>query len=107
MLCRMAFQLSGKVVTLQLDNNIAKAYLCNPGGKVSLSLQTCLLHIKSCQQAWHHFNSSIHSFSSQCGSLLSFMGKVGARVAPSLPIPGSLSAMESTGGGSVGFLIYQ
>ena len=35
MLCRMAFCLSGKVVALHLDNNTAKAYLCNQGGTVS------------------------------------------------------------------------
>ena len=29
MLCRVAFCLSGKVVTLHLDNSIAKGYLCN------------------------------------------------------------------------------
>ena len=34
MLCRMAFSLSGKVGCLALDNNIAKAYLCNEGGTV-------------------------------------------------------------------------
>ena len=35
MLHRMAFQLSGKVVALHLDNSTAKAYLCNQGGTVS------------------------------------------------------------------------
>ena len=34
-LCRMAFCLSGKVVTLHLDNSTAKAYLCNQGNTVS------------------------------------------------------------------------
>ena len=40
---RMAFLLSGKVVALPLDNNTAKAYLCNQGGTVSpfLSRLTC------------------------------------------------------------------
>ena len=33
MLHRMAFQMSGKVVALQLDNSTAKAYLCNQDGK--------------------------------------------------------------------------
>ena len=32
MLCKMVFQLSGKVVVLHLDNFIAKVYLCNQGG---------------------------------------------------------------------------
>ena len=31
----MAFGLSGKVVALHLDNNTAKAYLCNQDGTVS------------------------------------------------------------------------
>ena len=35
MLHQMAFCLSGKVVSLHLDNNTAKAYLCNQGGTVS------------------------------------------------------------------------
>ena len=35
MLHRMAFNLSGKVVALHLDNSTAKAYLCNQGGTVS------------------------------------------------------------------------
>ena len=35
MLCRMAFCLSGKVVSLHLDNSTTKAYLCNQGGTVS------------------------------------------------------------------------
>ena len=34
MLCRMAFNLSGEVVALHLDNSTAKAYLCNQGGTV-------------------------------------------------------------------------
>ena len=32
---RMAFHLCGKVVALHLNNNMAKAYLCNQGGTVS------------------------------------------------------------------------
>ena len=35
MLCGMAFHLSGKVAALHLDNNTARAYLCNQGGTVS------------------------------------------------------------------------
>ena len=35
MLHRMAFWLSGKMVSLQLDNSAVKAYLCNQGGTVS------------------------------------------------------------------------
>ena len=35
MLPGMAFHLSGKVVALHLDNNTAKAYLCNQSGTVS------------------------------------------------------------------------
>ena len=36
MLHRMAFWLCGKVVSLQLSNSAAKAYLCNKGGIFSL-----------------------------------------------------------------------
>ena len=36
MLYRMAFHLSGKEVSLHLDNSIAKAYLSSQGGTVSL-----------------------------------------------------------------------
>ena len=44
MLRRMAFRLSGKVVALHLDNNTAKACLCNQGGTVSpFSFQAGLL----------------------------------------------------------------
>ena len=35
MLHRMAFQLSGKVVALHLDNCTANAYLCHQGGTIS------------------------------------------------------------------------
>ena len=38
MLCRMAFQLSGKMVALQLDDITTKAYLCNQCGTVFLFL---------------------------------------------------------------------
>ena len=47
MLCRMAFQLSGKVDGLQLDNSTAKAYLCNQDGTVFLFLSTLACHILS------------------------------------------------------------
>ena len=53
-------------------------------------------------------NSSIHSYPSQCGSQLSFMGKVGPRVAcSSSHSPSSFPDLGSTGGGFVGFLICQ
>ena len=35
MLHKVTFWLSGKVVALHLDNNTAKAYLCNQGGTAS------------------------------------------------------------------------
>ena len=47
MLCRMAFCLSGKVVTLHLDNSTAKAYLCNQGGTVSPFLSRLACQILS------------------------------------------------------------
>ena len=44
-LCGMAFQLFGKVVVLQLDNNTIKAYLCKQVGTVlySLSIHACCI----------------------------------------------------------------
>ena len=47
MLHRMAFCLSGKVVALHLDNNTAKAYLCNEGGTVSPFLSRLACQILS------------------------------------------------------------
>ena len=38
MLCKMAFQLFCKGVALHLDNSTAKAFLCNQGGTLSLSI---------------------------------------------------------------------
>ena len=47
MLCRMAFNLSCKVVALHLDNSTAKAYLCNQGGTVSPFLSRLACQILS------------------------------------------------------------
>ena len=47
MLHRMAFCLCGKVVALNLDNSIAKAYLCNQGGTVSPFLSRLACQILS------------------------------------------------------------
>ena len=47
MLHRMLFCLSGKVVTLLLDNSTSKAYLCNEGGTVSPSLPRLACQILS------------------------------------------------------------
>ena len=47
MSCRMPFQLSGKLVALQLDNSTAKAYVCNEGGTVFLFLSIFVCHILS------------------------------------------------------------
>ena len=47
MLCRMAIYLSGKVVTLHLDNSSAKAYLCNQGGTLSPFLSRLACQILS------------------------------------------------------------
>ena len=47
MLLRMAFCLSGKVVALNLDNSIAKAYLHNHGGTVSPFLSRLACQILS------------------------------------------------------------
>ena len=62
MLCRMTFHSFGKVVTLNLDNNTAKAYLCNQYVTVCLSLQSSLPYIESIQQAWYYSYSNIHTF---------------------------------------------
>ena len=42
---RMAFQLSGKLVALQLDNSTPKTYLYKQGGTVSLFLSTLAFYI--------------------------------------------------------------
>ena len=68
MLCRMAFQLSGKEVTMHLDNNTAKAYLCNQCSTVSPFLSRLACQILSLtQQAQYYSYSSIYFHPSQCG----------------------------------------
>ena len=47
LLSRMAFHLSGKVVSLHLDNSTDKAYLCNQGGTVSTFLSRLAYQILS------------------------------------------------------------
>ena len=44
-MCRLAFQLSGKVVALQLDNSTVKVFLCVQGDTVSLFLSRPNCHI--------------------------------------------------------------
>ena len=44
-LCKMAFQLSSKVVDLHLDNSTAKAFLCHQGGRASLFLYRLACYI--------------------------------------------------------------
>ena len=45
LLCEMAFCLIGKVVALHLDNNMAKASLCNQSGTASTFLYRLACHI--------------------------------------------------------------
>ena len=45
--CKMVIWLSRKVVSLHLDNSIAKAYLCNQGSTASLFLLKLACHILS------------------------------------------------------------
>ena len=45
MLYRMAFLLSGKVVSFHLDNSTAKTHLCNHGGRTSVFLSRPACHI--------------------------------------------------------------
>ena len=47
MLCRMAFWLSCKLVTLHLDNDTAKANFCNQGGTLSPFLSRLVCQILS------------------------------------------------------------
>ena len=47
MLHRIAFQLSGKVVALYLDNSAAKVHLCKQGGTVSPFLSRLACQILS------------------------------------------------------------
>ena len=47
-LCKMAYGLSGKVVSLHLDKSTTKAYICNCGGTASLFLSrlaSCILNL--------------------------------------------------------------
>ena len=86
MLCRMAFQLLGKVVALQPENSTTKAYLCNQGGTVLLFL------------------------SRPACDILKVANLHGITLIPAyLPMhsPGSFLTLGSTRGGSVGFLMYQ
>ena len=52
MLHRMAFWLSGMVVALHLDNNTAKAYLCNQGGTMTPFLSRLACQILSLTKKW-------------------------------------------------------
>ena len=45
MLCKMVFQLSGKVVALYSDKSTAKSYLCNQGGTSFLFVYGLACHI--------------------------------------------------------------
>ena len=74
MLCRMAFHLSGKLVALHLHVCTFKANICNHNSIVLLFLYR-LPHIEFGQQAWYNSHSSIHTYSTQCGSQLSITGK--------------------------------
>ena len=74
MLCRLAFQFSNKVVTLELDILLWKLFCVKKWYSISTSYQTCLPHIESGWQASYYFYCSIHSYPFQCGSQLSFIG---------------------------------
>ena len=75
MLHKISFQLSGKVVPLNLDNCTGKAYLCNQGGTVfNFSFQNSLPDIESDEQTQYYSYFSKHSYHSQCESQLSVMG---------------------------------
>ena len=72
MLWKMVFYFSNKVVTLYLDNNAAKAYLCNQGYTAILFLSRLACYIL--KLADKHgitllFQHTSHP--SQCGSYLS------------------------------------
>ena len=73
-ICRMAFHLASKVITMHLDSNTDKAYLCNKGGMVFPFLSR-LVH--------HTLNSSIHTYPSQCPSHSSIAGNSSSRIASS------------------------
>ena len=49
MLCKMAFQLSGKVVALYLDNSTAKTYLCYQDGSISFFRLACQILNLACK----------------------------------------------------------
>ena len=108
MLYKIAFQLSGKVVALHLDNNTVKAYLCNQGGTAFpfLSrLTCCILNMAN----KHDFTLIQAYISTHLNVEADFViGKVGSRVAYSFwHSLGSLLTLASTWGGYVGVLTYQ
>ena len=108
MLHRMAFCLTGKVVALHLDNNTAKAYLCNQGGTVSsfLSSQACWILSLTDKHSISLIPAYIPTHLNVEADLLSW-GSVASRVTSS-PSDGSsrLSPLGAMRGGSAGILPY-
>ena len=77
MLSRMAVHLSYKVVALHFDNRTARDYYVFKVVWYHFSFQTSLPHFESEQKVCHYSYSSLHTYTSHCGSNLSIMGKLG------------------------------
>ena len=59
-------------------------------------------------KAQYYFHSSVHSYPSPCGCILSVMGMVASREASSSSYcPSNISTLGSIRAGSIGILIYQ
>ena len=108
-MCKMAFWLSGNMVSLHLDNDTAKAYICIQSGTISsFSFLTNLLLFNLADK--HGINLIavyIHacSFNVESNSL---MEKVGSRVAPvSFHGSGSISTLGSAEVRALAILTYQ
>ena len=105
----MAFQLCGRVVALQLDNSIAKAYLCNQGDAVYFFLSRpafCILNLANkCGITIIPAYIPTHLYVE--ASYLSWGMLVPERHLLPHNCPSSFPTLESTGVGSFGFLMYQ
>ena len=105
----LGFELSGKGVALQPGSSTEKAYLCNQGGTVSFFLSRLACHILLLAEK--HGITLIPAYIPahlHVEAIYLLWGKlVPEWYLPSSHSPSSLPALGSSGGGSVGFLMYQ
>ena len=104
MQCKMAFWLYGKVDALHLDNSTSKAYFCNQGGMLSTFLSRLACHILN--QA-NELGITIISACIPTHLNMEADYPSQERLVPCLHNWGSISTLESTGGGFVHIFTYQ